>query len=121
MQEKDASPPPVDQGQSAEAVTYSTSKIPTHIQRKYMTDGHKFWDKFYNSNGNRFFKDRHWTLREFPELVEAASRSDSEATLFEVGCGAGNFVLPLLEETSLRLKIYACDFAAKAVALVQVW
>ena len=41
--------------------------------------------------------------------------------LFEVGCGVGNFMFPLLEEDeSKSLFIYACDFSKRAVQFVKV-
>jgi len=36
------------------------------------------WDLFYKRNSTHFFKDRHWTLREFEEIKEA-----SQAVSFE--------------------------------------
>lgn len=77
-------------------------------------DSKKHWDIFYKRNETRFFKDRHWTTREFKELVDI--RDDQ--TLLEVGCGTGNFIYPLLaEDTSFF--IYACDFSPRAIELVK--
>lgn len=39
--------------------------------------------------------------------------------LFEVGCGVGNFMFPLLEEDK-HLYFYACDFSPRAVEFVKV-
>jgi methylase of polypeptide subunit release factors len=39
-------------------------------------------------------------------------------TILEVGCGVGNLVLPLLEET--RHMFYACDFSPRAIDLLKV-
>ena len=36
---------------------------------KYEAQAHKYWDKFYINHSTKFFKDRHWIEREFPELV----------------------------------------------------
>lgn len=38
-------------------------------QTKLEKDALKNWDLFYKRNGTRFFKDRHWTCREFHELT----------------------------------------------------
>jgi ubiquinone/menaquinone biosynthesis C-methylase UbiE len=44
-----------------------------------------------------------------------------QKVLFEVGCGVGNFMFPLLEEDeSQSLFIYACDFSKRAVQFVKV-
>ena len=44
-----------------------------------------------------------------------------QKVLFEVGCGVGNFMFPLLEEDETRsLFIYACDFSQRAIKFVKV-
>lgn len=37
-------------------------------QQKLEIDAQKNWDLFYKRNSTNFFKDRHWTTREFEEL-----------------------------------------------------
>lgn len=37
-------------------------------QQKLEIDAQKNWDLFYKRNTTNFFKDRHWTTREFEEL-----------------------------------------------------
>lgn len=37
-------------------------------QLKLEKDAQKNWDLFYKRNSTHFFKDRHWTTREFEEL-----------------------------------------------------
>jgi len=80
---------------------------------KLEKEAKKSWDIFYKRNENRFFKDRHWTTREF-KILDGSGRK----VLFEVGCGAGNFFYPLLEEGK-DLVVYACDFSTRAVELVK--
>ncbi|KAF5307300.1 hypothetical protein FQR65_LT07016 [Abscondita terminalis] len=83
------------------------------------TNARKYWDLFYKRNETRFFKDRHWTTREFSELLNDNCNHDSESRIiFEVGCGVGNFLFPLLEE-KLNFFIYACDFSPRAVEFVK--
>ena len=82
---------------------------------KFQNETKKHWDLFYKRNETRFFKDRHWTTREFQELIEDES---TDKVLLEVGCGVGNFAYPLLEESS-SLFIYACDLSPRAVEMVK--
>ena len=74
------------------------------------------WQYFYKRNGGRFFKDRHYLDVAFPAVAARCAAHDS--LLVEVGCGAGNAVLPLLE-TWPRLRVAALDFAAAGLELVK--
>ena len=40
-------------------------------QNKLELEAKKNWDLFYKRNKTNFFKDRHWTTREFQELTES--------------------------------------------------
>lgn len=83
-------------------------------------DAKKHWDLFYKRNDTRFFKDRHWTTREFNELLGLGSKEDRNV-LLEVGCGVGNFVYPLVEDGLKFRKIFACDLSPRAVELMKVY
>lgn len=39
-------------------------------QEKLENEAQKNWDLFYKRNTTKFFKDRHWTTREFSDLVQ---------------------------------------------------
>ena len=78
----------------------------------------KHWDLFYKRNDTRFFKDRHWTTREFSELL-GLGMGRGENVLLEVGCGVGNFVYPLIEDGLIFGKIFACDLSPRAVELMR--
>jgi methyltransferase-like protein 6 len=80
-------------------------------KQKILSEADKYWDKFYKRNSTNFFKDRHWTWREFPELLQA------NLSILEVGCGVGNFFFPLLQE-NLTVQVHACDFSAHAIKLI---
>ena len=43
---------------------------------KLEADARKNWDLFYKRNETKFFKDRHWTTREFQELIGDSSSQD---------------------------------------------
>ncbi|CAF1671103.1 unnamed protein product [Rotaria magnacalcarata] len=87
-------------------------QVPTFKQNQFDKNAQKYWDQFYKRNTSNFFKDRHWTLREFNININESMK------LFEVGCGVGNFLFPLLSEMP-NLSIYACDFSSTAVELLR--
>ncbi|XP_038077022.1 tRNA N(3)-methylcytidine methyltransferase METTL6-like [Patiria miniata] len=98
-----------------------TALVSDFKQAKLEKEARKNWDLFYKRNSTNFFKDRHWTSREFGELAEIETKDESRSAqriLLEVGCGVGNAVFPLLEENR-QLFVYACDFSPRAVQFVK--
>lgn len=99
--------------------------VPEFKANKLEIDAQRHWDLFYKRNETRFFKDRHWTTREFQELLADSQNSEpgERRTLLEVGCGVGNLVFPLLEEQIKEecsgFYFYACDFSPRAVDFVR--
>jgi len=76
------------------------------------------WDKFYHDNGTRFFKDRHYFAKAFPNEFGNHFLPNS-MTLVELGCGVGNACLPLLEEDQSQWKtIHAMDISSEAIDLL---
>ena len=96
--------------QNLEKCTISTLDTDTN-------DEGENWDKFYQDNGTRFFKDRHYFAKAFPNEFGAGVAKHS-MTLVELGCGVGNACLPLLEEGSQWKTIHAMDISAEAIALL---
>ena len=89
---------------------------------KFQKESLKHWDIFYKRNETRFFKDRHWTTREFQELVSSTDDKNdplSPKVLLEVGCGVGNFVFPLLDLEDFPFKIFAVDLSPRAIEFVK--
>ncbi|KAJ1954081.1 hypothetical protein IWQ62_005845 [Dispira parvispora] len=113
-----------DQEEKAQ-VTVARQKegaVPEADQQKYHLDAAGYWDAFYTSNQNRFFKDRRWLRVEFPEVFAKLEADPKQPChVMEIGCGAGNAFFPLLDECSedSGLFAYACDFSATAVDIVQ--
>ncbi|KAJ1917095.1 hypothetical protein H4219_003397 [Mycoemilia scoparia] len=104
--------------------------VPSDTKEQFNNNPNYYWNKFYENNQNRFFKDRKWLKIEFPELYnwrEQNDQSNSNAgdcdgkfRVLELGCGAGNAIFPLLQDISdPRLFVHACDFSKTAVDVVK--
>lgn len=89
-------------------------------KQRYMSDPARYWDLFYRNNKDNFFKDRKWLKVEFPSLYEATQNNAGAKTIFEVGCGAGNTLFPVLSTNeNPDLKIIGADFSKRAVEIVR--
>ena len=89
-------------------------------RKRFNEQPEKWWNQFYKNNKTNFFKNRKWLAQEFPILEELGAEDGPEATLLEVGAGAGNSAFPILQRSrNKRLKIHACDFSKKAVELIR--
>ncbi|KAM8790754.1 tRNA N(3)-cytidine methyltransferase METTL8, mitochondrial [Rhynchonycteris naso] len=47
-------------------------------QVKYESEANKYWDTFYKIHKNKFFKDRNWLLREFPEILPSDQKTEKK-------------------------------------------
>lgn len=103
--------------QESEALQQQNSRlVPEHKAKLLEQNSQKHWDLFYKRNETRFFKDRHWTTREFEVLLDC--KNVDFKVMLEVGCGTGNLIFPLIEE-GLNYYFYACDFSPRAVEFVK--
>ncbi|XP_057789221.1 uncharacterized protein LOC131006092 isoform X3 [Salvia miltiorrhiza] len=85
------------------------SEVVTQIEDAQLDS--EAWDQFHarHSTG-KFFKERRYLLKEFPEL---ASCKD-ESKVLEVGCGNGSTALPILCGRE-GIILYACDCSNEAL------
>jgi tRNAThr (cytosine32-N3)-methyltransferase len=95
-----------------------TAQRGQYIIDKYEKDAQLHWNNFYTSHETKFFKDRHYLNKAFPDefsivyainsnrdddnnqMVDVETKiveSDENFVITEIGCGVGNTVLPLLE------------------------
>jgi methyltransferase-like protein 6 len=92
--------------------------VSEHQAAKLELSAKRYWDIFYKRNETKFFKDRHWTVREFEELSTDGDNSQVPKVMLEVGCGVGNLIFPLIEEHP-AMYFYACDLSPRAVEFVK--
>ena len=90
------------------------------ICRRLEIEAAKNWDIFYKNNTTNFYKDRHYLLREFPELEQAlkSAPEGKRVTLLDLGCGVGNAFWPMLQLYPSQAKVQCCDFSKKAVQFI---
>jgi SAM-dependent methyltransferase len=101
-----------------------TPALPPDVVARYERDAAAQWDAFYGHFSDRFFKDRNYLQREFPELFARAEARMAAGlppvVALEIGCGAGNTAIPLLETIpAAGLALSAFDFSAKAVEVMR--
>jgi len=110
-------PPPSHVEHVSEQIAKHRESPVSELRRnKVLENAGGMWDAFYGVNENKFFKDRQWLRIEFPELFEHGPGK----RIWEVGCGVGNTVFPLVKEFPEpgSLFVYACDFAQTAIDII---
>ncbi|GMI79170.1 tRNA methyltransferase 140b [Hibiscus trionum] len=74
-------------------------------EQQVSKDPIKAWQSFHiQHSSGKFFKERRYLLKEFPELVSCGDGSK----VLEVGCGNGSTALPILRGND-KIILYACD------------
>lgn len=69
------------------------------------------WNKFHTRHSTgKFFKERRYLLKEFPELASCGECS----TVLEIGCGNGSTALAILRGNK-SISLYACDCSKEAL------
>ncbi|GMY20401.1 tRNA N(3)-methylcytidine methyltransferase METTL6 [Fagus crenata] len=69
------------------------------------------WKRFHiRHSSGKFFKERRYLLKEFPELVSCGEYSK----VLEVGCGNGSTALPILRGNE-HIIVYACDCSSETL------
>ncbi|XP_048808529.1 tRNA N(3)-methylcytidine methyltransferase METTL8, mitochondrial isoform X3 [Lagopus muta] len=56
------------------AAENSLVKVQLEEQDKYEREASKYWNEFYKTHKNNFFKDRNWLFLEFPEILPEKMR-----------------------------------------------
>ncbi|XP_060033705.1 tRNA N(3)-methylcytidine methyltransferase METTL8, mitochondrial isoform X2 [Erinaceus europaeus] len=56
----------------------SAVQVTLEEQVKYESEANRYWDMFYKIHKNKFFKDRNWLLREFPEILPSDQKTEEK-------------------------------------------
>lgn len=97
-----------------------SSPVSDFDKKRFCDHPEKWWDKFYSNNRDNFFKDRKWLTQEFPILGEITKEGYGQATVLEIGAGAGNTAFPVVQmNKNEELKVHACDYSKKAVQVMR--
>ncbi|XP_045874852.1 mRNA N(3)-methylcytidine methyltransferase METTL8 isoform X1 [Meles meles] len=56
----------------------SAVRVLLEEQVKYENEASKYWNTFYKIHKNKFFKDRNWLLREFPEIIPVDQKTEQK-------------------------------------------
>lgn len=86
------------------------------ILDKHLNFQNHNWERYYKHNTTNGFKDRHYIMKEFPELKNDEREN---LTFLDIGCGVGNSFYPLIERKP-NLKVNAFDISKRAVEMAKV-
>ncbi|KAJ6974738.1 tRNA N(3)-methylcytidine methyltransferase METTL6 [Populus alba x Populus x berolinensis] len=76
---------------------------PSQQQEIQVSEDSKAWKRFHlRHSSGKFFKERRYLLKEFPELVSCKEFSK----VLEVGCGNGSSVIPILRSSLENVLIF---------------
>ncbi|AES61180.2 putative tRNA(Thr) (cytosine(32)-N(3))-methyltransferase [Medicago truncatula] len=74
------------------------------------------WKQFHTRHSSgKFFKERRYLLKEFPQLLSSSHPNSIPQKLLEVGCGNGSTILPILRANK-DIVVYACDCSDETLA-----
>lgn len=114
-----------EQEEEADAKVAANSAVvllPEQVQQ-YEEQADSYWDRFYQTHQRDFFKDRHWLFTEFTELLGTGGANESSNDIFkifEIGCGVGNTMFPILQmNLNTNFYVYGCDFSSFAIDLLK--
>ncbi|WCJ43827.1 Methyltransferase family protein [Euphorbia peplus] len=75
----------------------------------------KAWQSFHSRHSSgKFFKERRYLLKEFPDLLSSPHFSK----LLEVGCGTGSSFIPILRGNK-SIRVYACDCSTQTLDIAK--